>query len=194
MVSCRLSATGVRFSGHPIPARGVGPSSRPAYQPPHRRWTPSGLPRSAPTSNDRGGRLLYPGDGGALLTGCRARPVPAASQRHVPTPRYHIPPAELRFTRHQRRFTRFTHPVCPSPVTSQVEQEILRPSPRASHPAVTSSARQGRGQAMSTSPELHHQHHLGRPISELSRSVRPRVATADPGVARLSRCVRPARR
>jgi hypothetical protein len=38
------------------------------------------------------GALSPPGTGGAHRTGCRARPAPAASQRHVPTPRHHIPP------------------------------------------------------------------------------------------------------
>jgi hypothetical protein len=47
--------------------RRVGPSSRSAYQTRHRRArTPTGLPRSARTSCDRGGCPLYPEDGGAL--------------------------------------------------------------------------------------------------------------------------------
>jgi hypothetical protein len=85
-VSCCLSANGVRFSGHPIPAKAwafltVGlPDTSP-------RRTRSGLPRSAPSSCDRGGCPLDPGDGGALPAGCRARPAPAASQRPVPAPR-----------------------------------------------------------------------------------------------------------
>lgn len=90
----------------------------------HRRRTPSGLPRSTLTRFDRVGCPLYPGDGGALLTGCRARPAPAALRRPVPTPRpttFHR--AGPRFTRHQRGFTRFTRPVCPSPVIPSVERE-----------------------------------------------------------------------
>jgi hypothetical protein len=46
--------------------RGVGPSSRSAYRARDRVRTPTGLPRSARTSCDRGGRPLYPEDGGAL--------------------------------------------------------------------------------------------------------------------------------
>jgi hypothetical protein len=64
VVSCRLSATGIRFSGHPHPAQGVEPSSRSAYRH-HRRRTPSGFPRSTLTSYDRVGCLLHPEDGGA---------------------------------------------------------------------------------------------------------------------------------
>ncbi len=140
--------------------RGSGPSSRSAYRTRHACRTPSGLPRSTPTSCDRVGCLLDPGDGGALPVGCRARPAPAASQRPVPTPRCHIPSAGLRFTRHQRRFTQFTRPVCPLPVTPGWNGSPWA-FPRASHPAVTSDARQGRGQAVSTHPELRHRHHIG---------------------------------
>lgn len=67
--------------------------------------TPTGLPCSARARHDRGGCPLYPGTGGVPWPGlgpsasaCR---VPAAS----PAPRYHIPPAGLTITRHQRGFT-----------------------------------------------------------------------------------------
>jgi hypothetical protein len=43
--------------------RGIPPSSRSAYRPKGR--TSTGLPRSAHTSSDRGGRPLHPGDDGA---------------------------------------------------------------------------------------------------------------------------------
>jgi hypothetical protein len=66
---------------------GTGPSSRSADRAPNAR-TRTGFPRSAPSRYDRSGCLLDPGDGGALLARCRARPAPAASQRPVPvTPR-----------------------------------------------------------------------------------------------------------
>src|SRR5712692_4899596 len=45
------------------------------------------------------------------------RPAPAASQRPAPTPRLLHHRRGSRITRHQRRFTRFTRPVCPLPVT-----------------------------------------------------------------------------
>ena len=67
-VSCCLSATGVRFLGHPAPA---GELSLP-----HGR--PTGAARAGPQRGcrvaheqdcDRAGRPLYPGDGGALPAG-----------------------------------------------------------------------------------------------------------------------------
>lgn len=63
-VSCCLSATGISFSGHPIPARGLGlPHGRLTGHRPRAR-TLTGLPRSTHTSSGRGGCLLYPeGDG-----------------------------------------------------------------------------------------------------------------------------------
>ena len=63
-VSCCLSATGISFSGHPLPARGLGlPHGRLTGHRPHAR-TLTGLPRSTRMRNDRGGCLLYPeGDG-----------------------------------------------------------------------------------------------------------------------------------
>ena len=127
------------------------------------------------------GASLPRGTGGASLTECRARPASAASQRLRPcTPPHASHRAGLRFTRHQRGFTRFTRPVCPSPVAPAMGRGLLRLSPRASHPAVTSSARQGRGQAASTRLGLHHRHHAGPPNCGSTRKVRHRVATADP--------------
>ena len=64
-VSCRLSATGIRFPGHPTLAGGLGlPYGRLTRTPPA-CGTPSRFPRSTRTRYDRGGCLLYPGGGGA---------------------------------------------------------------------------------------------------------------------------------
>jgi hypothetical protein len=60
-VSCCLSATGVGFSGHPFPAEVGLPCGRLAAL----DRTPSEIPRSTRARFDRGGCLLYPGDGGA---------------------------------------------------------------------------------------------------------------------------------
>jgi hypothetical protein len=63
-VSWCLSATGVRFSGHPVPAPEFRlPHGRPTRQ--RRAWTRTGFPRSTPARYDRVGCPLYPGDGGA---------------------------------------------------------------------------------------------------------------------------------
>jgi hypothetical protein len=130
-----------------------------------RARTRTGFPRSAPARHDRGGCPLYPGDGGALLARCRARPAPAASQRPVPAPRTHIPPAGLRFTRHQRGFTRFTRPACPSPVTHRMGRQILGLSPVLRTPPLP-AAHDRAGPGMSTRPELRDRH---------SRPSNPRV-------------------
>jgi hypothetical protein len=61
-----------------------------------RARTRTGFPRSAPSRYDRSGCLLDPGDGGALLARCRARPAPAASQRPVPVTPQPAPIAGVR--------------------------------------------------------------------------------------------------
>src|SRR5664279_4934635 len=57
-VSCRLSATGIRFLGI-LSRRGVPLPSRSAYQATS-AWTPTGFPRSAHPSRDRIGCPLCP--------------------------------------------------------------------------------------------------------------------------------------
>src|ERR1019366_6380787 len=116
-VSCCLSATGFGFSGHPLPARGLGPSSRSAYPAQPRARTLTGLPRSTHASYDRGGCLLYPeGDGThpadkkSSTGACRS----SAAQPLHPAQTTHQRGSHI--TRHQRRFTRFTRPALPSPV------------------------------------------------------------------------------
>ena len=110
-VSCCLSATGIRFSGHPIPAEGFRlPRGRPTG--PTIRRTPSGLPRSTRSRCDRGGCPLYPGDGGALPVKRPPSPAPAASQRPVPTLRWNIPSGGAHDNEASIRGS------CPSPVRS----------------------------------------------------------------------------
>ena len=134
---------------------GTGPSLRSAYRAYAR--TRTGFPRSAPARYDRGGCPLYPGDSGALLARCRARPAPAASHRLVPAPRTCIPPAGLRFTRHQRGFTRFTRPACPSPVAAWMGQAALGLSPVLRTPPLP-AAHDRAGPGVSTRPELRDRH------------------------------------
>ena len=137
--------------------QGIRPSLRSAYRAKAR--TRTGLPRCARSSSDRSGCLLYPEGDGALLTGPYHRPAPAASQRPALTPRYNIPPAGPRMTRHQQRFTLFTRPVCPSPVAHRMERRALGLSPELRTPPTRSLRRtSGWGQAMSTSLELHDRH------------------------------------
>jgi hypothetical protein len=117
-VSCCLSATGISFSGHPTPARGLGlPHGRLTGHRPRAR-TLTGLPPSTHARCGRGGCLLYPeGDGThpadtkSSTGACRS----SAAQPLYPAQTTHQRGFPL--TRHQRRFTRFTRPALPSPVT-----------------------------------------------------------------------------
>jgi len=112
--------------------RGVGPSLRSAYRIKIR--TSTGLPRCARSSWDRGGCLLYPEGGGALLASPYRQPAPAALRRPALVPRSSIPSTGFRMTRHQRRFRPFTRPVCPSPVAPGWDGRPWA-FPRASNPA-----------------------------------------------------------
>jgi len=121
------------------------------------RPDPDGVSTFRTARYDRGGCPLYPGDGGALPARCRARPSPAASQRPVPAPRTCIPPAGLRFTRHQRGFTRFTRPACPSPVTTRMGPAVLGLSPVLRTPPLPATHDRA-GPGVSTRPELRGRH------------------------------------
>lgn len=114
LVSRCLSAAGIRFSVIRFPPGGWASLT---VGLPGKARTLTGLPRSTRTSCDRAGCLLYPEDGDAHPTdlhspagACR---FPAASPY---TPLLHPIWRGRLFTRHQRRFTRFTRPVFPSPV------------------------------------------------------------------------------
>ena len=121
------------------------------------RPDPDGVSTFRTARYDRGGCPLYPGDGGALPARCRARPSPAASQRPVPAPRTCIPPAGLRITGHQRGFTRFTRPACPSPVAPRMGRAALGPSPVLRTPPLP-AAHDRAGPGVSTRPELRCRH------------------------------------
>jgi hypothetical protein len=149
-VAFRLPAFASRSSDA---RRGAGPSSRSAYRPEGR--TPTGLPRSARTSCDRGGCPLYPGD-----RRCSSRPRDVLSRR---LPLYRgqslVPaPASHRQGFASRGINEGSHD---SPVRSSLA--CGRPggtgspwaSPRASHPAVAGDARRGWDRPSSTDLELH---------------------------------------
>jgi hypothetical protein len=97
--------------GHPIPAGELGPPHGRLTEPQVR--TPTGLPRSARTSSDRGGRPLTPGTMVLTPTEATTGRAPAASQRPVPAPRRTSHRQGSRLTRHQRGFTQFARPVFP---------------------------------------------------------------------------------
>jgi len=100
------------------PRWGVGPSLRSADRPRRRGRTPSGFPRSTRTRCDRGGCLLYPGGGGAHPIDKKSPTGACRFSTASPfTPLLHPIERGSRITRHRRRFTQFTRPVCPLPVT-----------------------------------------------------------------------------
>ena len=124
--------------------RGVRPSSRSAYRTSSAARTPTGFPRSTRARHDRGGRPLYPGDGGVLpadrLVSSRRLPLPSGQSLH---PAGHIPSAGLERDEassgvHSRSPVRSSPRLWPPDGTG-----ALGLLPRASHPAVTRDARQG---------------------------------------------------
>jgi hypothetical protein len=135
MVSCCLSATGIRFSVIRFPPGGwalltVGlPASDCCRDPDgvtafrthelQSGWAPSG-PRGQRCSRRprrlKAGRL-------PLRNGRSLHPAPALHH------------TGLRITRHQRGFKQFARPIFPSPVTARMERAALGLEPRASHPA-----------------------------------------------------------
>ena len=122
---------------------GIPLPSRSAYRQISRR-TPSGLSRSACDRYGRGGRPLNPGDGGALPAG-QVRP---AGTCRLPTagpcsPASCNPPARVLMTRRHRGFTHVHPSGLPQPVAPGRNRSPWA-LPRASHPAVTRDARQGR--------------------------------------------------
>ena len=164
-VSCCLSAAGIGLSGHPVPARELGlPHGRLTG---HQQVPGPGRGYHVPRLRDTtgAGALSTPGTAVLPPAGCRARPSPAASQRPVPAPRTHIPPAGLRITGHQRGFTRFTRPACPSPVASRMGRQALGLSPVLRTPPLP-AAHDRAGPGVSTHPELRDRH---------SRPSNPRV-------------------
>jgi hypothetical protein len=142
-----------------------------------------GFPRSARTSNDRGGCPLYPGDDGAHpdwpRSPARIRCFSAARPCTPPRPSIH---ARLRMTRHQRGFKQFTRPVFPSPVAPGwneslgLSPELRTPPSRATHVG------EGTGHRARTQNNALCHRPASKPAS-FTRNVRPRVALADPEVA-----------
>ena len=128
--------------GHPVPAREFSvPHGRPTE--PQVR-TQTGLPRSAHTSYDQGGRPLYPEDHGAhpgqsrSLTSMRR-----LLKRPVLAPRNNHHPCEALLNEASTRGSHeFARPVFPSPDTPGWIRHALG-FPRASHPAITHNARRG---------------------------------------------------
>jgi hypothetical protein len=151
-VSRCLSATGVGFLGHPVPAGELGlPHGRLTGV--FRRRTPTGFPRSTRVRYDRGRCPLNSGTAMLSRLTMGVQPAPAASQRPV----LHPAGASHRRGPRSRSIIRgsltFTRPVFPLPVAPG-----WNGSPWASPPGSTPRRYRRRmpewGRALSTDPEL----------------------------------------
>ena len=159
-VSRRVSAAGIRFSVIRFPPRDsalltVGlpdqspdPDGVTAFRTHELRpgWVPS---------KPRGRRCSSRTEG-------RAQPAPAALPRLVLRPALAHPSCGLCFTRHQRGFTQFTRPACPSPVAAGMDRPPLG-FPRSFTPRRPGAdeSRRGGARSSSTNLELHAQLTLG---------------------------------
>jgi hypothetical protein len=151
--------TGVRFSGHPVPAQGFRfPHSRPTSR---NGWTQTGVSTFHMHETRTEWAPSVP-RGRWCSTRPRHAPQPAsaASQRPVPDLGrvLHPFPPTFKMTRHQPR-VHSRSPARPSPRPWPPEgTRTLRLEPWAPHPAVTRDARQGGDRPPSTSRgSRHHQ-------------------------------------
>ena len=141
-LSCRLSATGIRFLGILFPPGGSAPLTvgLPRRTPASR--TRTGFPRSTRVRPGRVGCPLYPGGDGVHATDESPRRRLPLHNGQPLSPRLCTPTRECTITRHQQGFTRFTRPAFPSPVAAQRNGRPLG-FPLSFAPPVTSHARQG---------------------------------------------------
>ncbi len=146
------------------------------------RWTMTGFPRSAHARYGRIGRPLYPGTSGAhagrVLSPARRLPHPSG---RVLLPRLPSPIRGYAITRHQSRVHVVRPPGLPLARGPRMTRGPLRLSPGLrTHAGRTRARTPGRGQALSTSPELRRRPTSRRPsnLRVHSHRVRPRVALA----------------
>jgi hypothetical protein len=174
-VSCRLSATGVRFLGILFPPGG---SALLTVGLPGTAWTPAGFPRSAHPSHGRIGCPLYPeatrcSHGRSDPSGRRSPPLPGARPYH---PGLHPSPGAIYYEASSRVHSRSPARPSPLPVIPGWDGDFLGLLPGFAPPAgKTCGARQGgdghRALARSYTTGI-----TGPPIRVLTRNVRPRVA------------------
>src|SRR6266511_4062562 len=163
--SCCLSATGVRFLGVLFPPRNSA-SLTVGLPPTSNVMDLTGSPRSTRMRHDRVGCQLYPGSGG------------------VPTT---VEPSSVAARRFSTARSSSSPPPRPDPGSCRNEASPLvhaRSPLRASHPAITSRARQRRGPIQDTDRSHVFDIEVEPPIDETTQNVRHRVAP-DRG-----RCVR----
>ena len=116
LVSCCLSAAGIRFLGI-LSRPGIPPLLRSAYRTAHKGGTdPDGVSMFRTRETQLGpGALSTPGTAVPATARCNPWPPHAASQRPVPaTPVLPFPPRGAQITGHQQGFTG-VHPSQPFP-------------------------------------------------------------------------------
>jgi hypothetical protein len=133
-VSCRLSATGIRFLGILFPP---GASALLTVGLPGCAWTPAGFPRSAHPSHDRIGCPLYPeatrcSHGRSDPSGRRSPPLPGARPYR---PGLHPIARGCLLRGVIEGSLAFTRPAFPLACNPRMERGLLGLDPRASHPS-----------------------------------------------------------
>ncbi len=151
-VSCRLSATGIRFLGILFPP---GASALLTVGLPGAAWTPAGFPRSAHPSHDRIGCPLYPeatrcSHGRSDPSGRRSPPLPGARPYR---PGLHPIARGCLLRGVIEGSLAFTRPAFPLACNPRMERGLLGLDPRASHPSRQDLRRTpGRGTGIEHSP------------------------------------------
>jgi hypothetical protein len=176
-VSCRLSATGIRFLGI-LSRRGVLLPSRSAYQATS-AWTPTGFPRSAHPSRDRIGCPLYPeaqrcSHDRSDPSGRRSPPLPGA-RPYRPGP--HPISGAVNYEASSRVHSRSPARPSPSPGCSPGwNRGPWAHSPGFAPQQAGPAAHAGAGDGHRTLARSHMTDIVGPPTHELTQDVRPRVA------------------
>lgn len=167
VVSCCLSATGIGFLGHPVPAQEFSlPHGRPTGQ----IRTGAGFPRSTCTRPGRGGCRLDPGVAVSSRPAKCLRSPPAASQRptlHPGTASIH---PGLILTRRFGGSLAFTRPAFPLP-TALGWIEVASASSLSFAPHRYRRRTSERGRAIEHLPGLRHQRHRRPPTVKGQRDV-----------------------
>ena len=159
VVSCCLSATGIRLLGILLPPRSSAPLT--VGLPSNQRLDPTGFPRSAHPSHGRIGCPLYPeaqrcSHDRSDPSGRRSPPLPGARPYH---PGPHPISGAIHYEASSRVYSRSPARPSPSPGDPLDGSGALGLFPGLRTPTGrTCGARQGGGRASSTRPELHDRH------------------------------------
>jgi len=177
-VSCRLSATGLRFLSILFPP---GCSAPLAIGLPGIVWTPTGFPRSTRPSHDRIGRPLHPeaqrcSHDRSDLSGRRSPPLPAARPYH---PGPHPISGAVHYGASSRVHSRSPARSSPRLVVPLDGSEALGLFPGLRTPAGRTCGARQSGDGHRALTRNYASDIVGPPFREFPRNVRPRVARSD---------------